>query len=135
MRTSSIYTVPAGEQPEWAEGVPHFGWVYATRAGLPLPAELTEGEDEDVIHCAQGTEPPSNVRQVIIKGHETPWEPLMIVAGWPNGHVYVMEATWQEGEEMRRGKMVEIPDNVTPIETLLIPHCWAGEEIATLQTL
>lgn len=127
MRTSSIYTVAAGEEPVWEEGVPHFGWVYATRPDLPLPDELTLDGPQDVIHCAPGTEPPSNVKQIIIKGHETPWEVEMIVQGWPNGHVYVMDATWEESGEPVRGKMIQIPSGITPTETLIVPHCWAGE--------
>lgn len=124
---SSIYTIPAGEEPVWAADVPHYGWVYATHPDHPLPPELTGDGEQRVIHCAPGTESPANVRQIIVIGHETSWTPEMIVAGWPNGHRYVMECTWDEAGEIQRGKIVQMPEGVEVLDTNLVPHMWAGD--------
>lgn len=128
---SSIYCLVAGEAPEWPPGARQ-DWALVTKPNLPIPPEVTGTADAwDVIHCAPGMEPPINATSVVVKGHETPWTPEMIVGGWPNGSPYVMEATVMHdgpmGMSPRRVKMIEIPEGEEPTATLLVPHAWAGD--------
>jgi hypothetical protein len=122
---TSIYCIVAGEKPVWAN-TKTYGYVRVTNT--PIPPEVTGTVNSwDVIHCAEGTEPPTNVVAIVVRGHNTPWNAEAVALGWPNGHPYVMEATWPEGDNIRRGKMIEVPEGKTPIETLLVPHEWAGD--------
>lgn len=126
---TSIYCVVAGEEPVWISSKPH-GYVRVSHN--PIPPEVTgTAYAWDVIHCAQGTEPPDNTAAIVVKGHETPWSAEAVVVGWPNGHAYVMEATWTVnsplGLSTMRGKMIDIPEGITPIQTLLVPHEWLGD--------
>jgi hypothetical protein len=131
---SSLYTVPAGEDPEWDTHVPHFGWVYVTRPDLPVPPDANNAIARAVIHCAPGTEPPINAVATIAKGHEQPWQPESLVNEYPVEAPYVLEAVYITGDKEKterpriRCKMIEVPADITPEETNLVPHEWAGDE-------
>lgn len=129
---SSIYCIPADEAPVWEPGTARFGWRQVTNPGLPIPPEVT-GTDQawHVIHCAPGTEPPINVTSIVVRGHVTPWTAEQVVGAWPNGHLYVMEATWKRPDlPPKRGKMIEVPEGAEVVETLLVPHVWAGDGLS-----
>lgn len=126
---TSIYCIPATEEPEWENGATRDFFQVTNK---PIPPEITgTGEAWHVIHCSEGTEPPTNCAAIVVEGHKTPWTADAVAAGWPNGHPYVMDATWMAtgpiGEHIVRGKMVDVPAGVMPIDTLLVPHEWAGD--------
>lgn len=119
---SSVYTVPADALPEMV------GYVLGTRSDLPLPADEQFDFPRHVLHTAPGVPPPANVAQVIVDGSQTPWLPEEVGVGWPNGSRYVLEATWlDESGAMQRTKMVDVPAGITPLETNIVPHMWAGD--------
>ena len=129
---SSIYSIPAGQEPVWAEGVANFGWVYVNNPTDPLPAK-GQLPARNVIECAPGTEAPSNCLVIVAQGHKKggQWNPKALKQGFAE-HIYLMECTWEEthpelGKIIRRGKMNKKPPNAVVIETDLVPHHWAGD--------
>lgn len=136
---SSIFCAPA--LPVVASAIPDTpdvplpGYVVVGHvpAGVPDPEDV----DRVILHAAQGVPAPPDLLETIVDGAAGEWEPATIMAAYPAEAPYVLEATWEEegldpfgnpATVVRRGKLVDVPVGVEPLQTNLLPHLFAGEQ-------
>lgn len=135
-RASGVATYYASALP-WAldddgqpiEGTPLPGLVQVTRPHHPLPADETHAEPRHVFEVEPGRTPPGSPATVTVLGG---WTVEALATLHPDSAPYCLDAEWEEddgegGTTIRRGRIVEVPEGVTPVRTNLPSHQWAGD--------
>lgn len=103
-----------------------YGYVRVTHPTLPLVATETEPE-RHCVHGAEGLPILSFAYSGAINGSVTPWKVQDLLLSRPNDAARILEAIYINNGSLVRCKVVQLPNGVTPIETNLVPHLWAGE--------
>jgi hypothetical protein len=124
---SSIYTVETFPVDDSEHPLPGYVAVGVIPAAVPDPEDV----ERIVLHAAPGIAAPPNVLLTIVDGSLVNWTPAAMALLYAVEAPYVLEAVWREDEESpyQRTKVADMPEGVDVLETGLLPHIFAGEDV------